>query len=186
MKPALLLLWLACCSASVPISWTVPTNAATRWIEVIVRDANGVEWARTPFADSALTRPHVPKSSGRDTAWVAAPSGTAIWRMRPCNYAGCADTTSNRLVGLAPARDTLYALLRAPGPKVRDHYSWKWAQRGRVGFSLVPGDSAAANIASQEDVQRARSVRLVELYGLWMLRGTPQTTPDRNPPRIDP
>lgn len=171
---------------SVPISWTVPTNAATRWVEVIVRDANGVEWARTPFADSARTRPHVPKASGRDTCWIDEPPGTTIHWLRPCNYAGCADAWSNRLVGAVVGKDTLWTAVRGLGAKPMQSYPWQRSTRGRVGFSLAVGDSAKATIYPQESVQRAHSARLVELYGLWMLRGAPQTTPDRNPPRIEP
>lgn len=187
MKPALAFLaWLALTGASVPLSWTVPTNAVTRRVEVIVRDANGVEWAAPVYADSARTRPHVPKAAGRDTAWIAEPAGAVIHWLRPCNYAGCQEQWSNRLIGSAGLRDTLYTITRGPGAKPLPEYPWKRSVFGRVGWGLAPGDSAAAAIRHQEDVQRVHSVKLVQIYGKWMLRGVAVTAPDFNPPRIDP
>lgn len=178
--------WLALTGASAPISWTVPANAATRWVEVIVRDANGVEWAAPVYADSARTRPHVPKAAGRDTAWIAEPAGAVIHWLRPCNYAGCADAWSNRLIGSAGLRDTLYTLTRGPGGRPLQSPVWQWARYGRVGFSLQVGDTAAARIVAQELVQRANSAKLTKVYGYWMLRGVPVLVEDHDPPRIDP
>lgn len=193
MKPALLLaaLWIATTAAvRVPHDFTLPSNAVTRSTEAIIRRADGVEFAVAMYAESTGTALAVPGAPGsRMRFWTLQSqdwrSGSGILWVRCCNTAGCGDW-SNRAITLAGVPDTLWTITRGPGAKPLPENPWKLSRFGRVGWRLAPGDSAAAAIRHQEDLQRVHSVKLVQIYGKWMLRGAAQTVPDHDPPRIDP
>lgn len=135
----------------------------------------GGAWAPATLygGPSVALGPAVPNAPGaRDTVWGSISTAPAEWlaggeeyRLRAVDRAGNRSGWSNFVVMVA-GPDTVWAIM---GSRTFD----AWAKAGPlVGFARALGDTVpGARAMHFEDVQRAESARLCELFGFWALRG---------------
>ena len=170
----LLLCGVAQAAERVPLMGTTPARAQA--FDGFVRRPDGAFLALTLYADSNGTQPPTAPAEGAPFVMWALVSqnwraGASMLWVRATNSAGVGPM-SNCVVVLAGIPDTLWHLERAGhAPRPVGNVTWKHAM-GRVGFSLVPGDSTVvATIVHQEVVQQRERARICAIFGQWALRG---------------